>query len=246
MSEVGQRLQQPSCVVSVSDQHSRASSLVARFVRSSEEAEIRGRKKGSVVRVGDADSFSPMYSASFNGELVGLPPALATADSGSLSPTEARVGPTGSGSDSLLSSEVRAGSQRWCFAHGADPSTETDVQNSLDRTMQSRKSFSDSDVGFKLLKKSGWKEGTGLGVFAQGRLDPVQTEMKLDRRGIGAERKVKRNIEGTPNRLHEEKPKTKAQKVLSKKVRKAQIEEERLQEKAFICDFLREFWPENV
>ena len=46
----------------------------------------------------------------------------------------------------------------------------------------------------QLLKKSGWKEGTGLGATQQGRLDPVETHLKQDRRGIGADLKKKNMV----------------------------------------------------
>jgi hypothetical protein len=38
-----------------------------------------------------------------------------------------------------------------------------------------------------MLEKAGWREGTGLGANAQGPLAPVETFIKADRRGIGAE-----------------------------------------------------------
>ncbi|WJX21638.1 hypothetical protein P8452_11042 [Trifolium repens] len=44
-----------------------------------------------------------------------------------------------------------------------------------------------SNIGFQLLKKHGWKEGTGLGISEQGRLEPVETRMKNNKRGIGAD-----------------------------------------------------------
>ncbi len=44
-----------------------------------------------------------------------------------------------------------------------------------------------SNVGFQLLEKAGWREGTGLGAKAQGPLEPVGAFVKADRRGIGAE-----------------------------------------------------------
>eukprot|EP00250_Pteridium_aquilinum_P005218 c15350_g1_i1 orf=91-363(+) len=43
-----------------------------------------------------------------------------------------------------------------------------------------------SNVGFQLLQKSGWKEGSGLGAAEQGRLEPVDVFIKNDKRGIGA------------------------------------------------------------
>ncbi|KAL8535755.1 hypothetical protein ACS0TY_011410 [Phlomoides rotata] len=40
-----------------------------------------------------------------------------------------------------------------------------------------------SNIGFQLLKKHGWKEGTGLGVSEQGRLEPIQTSVKKTSEG---------------------------------------------------------------
>ncbi|TYJ05099.1 hypothetical protein E1A91_A12G142800v1 [Gossypium mustelinum] len=48
-----------------------------------------------------------------------------------------------------------------------------------------------SNIGFQLLKKHGWKEGTGLGVSEQGRLEPVQAYVKNNKKGLGAEKKRK-------------------------------------------------------
>ncbi|CAK9146500.1 unnamed protein product [Ilex paraguariensis] len=69
-----------------------------------------------------------------------------------------------------------------------------------------------SNIGFQLLKKHGWKEGTGLGVCEQllvlfpsvpppaqhryfllklrqswGRLEPIQAYLKKNKRGLGAD-----------------------------------------------------------
>lgn len=40
-------------------------------------------------------------------------------------------------------------------------------------------------MGFKLIQKLGWQNGTGLGKFEQGRVDPVPFEMKDDHMGLG-------------------------------------------------------------
>ncbi|KAK7259744.1 hypothetical protein RIF29_25357 [Crotalaria pallida] len=37
----------------------------------------------------------------------------------------------------------------------------------------------------ELLKKHGWKEGTGLGISEQGRIEPVETYVKNNKRGLG-------------------------------------------------------------
>ncbi|KAL5226209.1 hypothetical protein ABZP36_012848 [Zizania latifolia] len=107
-----------------------------------------------------------------------------------------------------------------------------------------------ANVGFQLLKKSGWKEGTGLGAQEQGRLEPVETRVKNNKRGLGAKEpklkpKVKGDVENDP-----QKPKPgvlkKRAKLTAKRIQKMQEEEKRLQEKEFEMAFFREFWPDNV
>ncbi|KAL8138069.1 hypothetical protein V2J09_004070 [Rumex salicifolius] len=109
-----------------------------------------------------------------------------------------------------------------------------------------------SNIGFQLLKKNGWKEGTGLGASEQGRLEPVETCIKNNRRGLGAE-KVKKKImqvsehpRSREKRNSENASLTKKEKALSKRMRKMAEREKQLQEKDFEKAFFREFWPENV
>ncbi|XP_065865246.1 G-patch domain-containing protein C1486.03 isoform X2 [Euphorbia lathyris] len=106
-------------------------------------------------------------------------------------------------------------------------------------------------LGLQLLKKHGWKEGTGLGVYEQGRLEPLQPYVKNNKRGLGAD-KVKKK---TPKALHSHSSKEKndkehsasrKSKLFSKKQRKMQELEKRLEEKEFERAFFREFWPDNV
>ncbi|CAO2813990.1 unnamed protein product [Amaranthus hypochondriacus] len=54
-----------------------------------------------------------------------------------------------------------------------------------------------SNVGFQLLKKHGWKEGTGLGASQQGRLEPVEAYLKKNKRGLGAEKTNKKTLQST-------------------------------------------------
>ncbi|KAJ1400172.1 G-patch domain [Sesbania bispinosa] len=51
-----------------------------------------------------------------------------------------------------------------------------------------------SNIGFQLLKKHGWKEGTGLGISEQGRLEPVETHVKNNKRGLGADQVKKKAV----------------------------------------------------
>ncbi|KAH9795206.1 G-patch domain-containing protein [Citrus sinensis] len=104
-----------------------------------------------------------------------------------------------------------------------------------------------SNIGFQLLKKHGWKEGTGLGIAEQGRLEPIRTHVKKNKRGIGAE-KVKRPkpIEALEAESKNEKEKPPKKSKASKRMRKMLELERRLQETEFDRAFRREFWPDNV
>ncbi|KAK8916479.1 hypothetical protein KSP39_PZI022851 [Platanthera zijinensis] len=104
-----------------------------------------------------------------------------------------------------------------------------------------------SNLGFQLLKRSGWKEGTGLGASEQGILEPVQTQIKKNKCGIGAEKKKKRELLSTDYISNTQMEKTeKKPKAQSKRLRKMLHEEERMKEQEFNQAFFREFWPDNV
>ncbi|CAA21702.2 G-patch domain-containing protein [Caenorhabditis elegans] len=51
------------------------------------------------------------------------------------------------------------------------------------------KPLDSGNVGFKLLKSMGWSEGQGLGKEKQGHVEPVATEVKNNRKGLGANEK---------------------------------------------------------
>ncbi|KAF8722538.1 hypothetical protein HU200_022366 [Digitaria exilis] len=108
-----------------------------------------------------------------------------------------------------------------------------------------------SNIGFQLLKKSGWKEGTGLGAQEQGRLEPVETRVKNNKRGIGSKEpklkpKVEDDVEKDPKKPKQEMQSKKRAKLAAKRIRKMHEEEKRLKEKEFEMAFFREFWPDNV
>ncbi|KAI8006794.1 hypothetical protein LOK49_LG07G00065 [Camellia lanceoleosa] len=109
-----------------------------------------------------------------------------------------------------------------------------------------------SNIGFQLLKKHGWKEGIGLGISEQGRLEPVQAYLKKNKRGLGAE-KVKKKPQHLENSEHPVSDRKtdkvcsgKKAKAISKRVKKMQEFEKHLQEKEFERAFFREFWTNNV
>ncbi|XP_062205374.1 SURP and G-patch domain-containing protein 1-like protein isoform X3 [Phragmites australis] len=102
-----------------------------------------------------------------------------------------------------------------------------------------------------LLKKSGWKEGTGLGAQEQGRLEPVETRLKNNKRGLGSKEpklkpKVEDDVEKDLKKPKQDMPSKKRAKLAAKRIRKIQEEEKRLQERELEMAFFREFWPENV
>lgn len=110
-----------------------------------------------------------------------------------------------------------------------------------------------SNIGFQLLKKHGWKEGTGLGVSEQGRLEPIQAHVKKNKKGLGvvdkAQKKGKEQPTSNGKQCNEgpEKAATGVKKKgISKKMRKLLENEKRMQEKEFERAFFREFWPDNV
>ncbi|PKU84023.1 G patch domain and ankyrin repeat-containing protein 1 homolog [Dendrobium catenatum] len=101
-----------------------------------------------------------------------------------------------------------------------------------------------SNIGFQLLRKSGWKEGTGLGASEQGRLEPIQTQIKKNKCGIGAQMKKKSSTEHVADTRKENSEKR--PKAISKRLRKMLQEEQRMKEKEFDQAFFRDFWPDNV
>ncbi|GAB4839667.1 hypothetical protein Ancab_029193 [Ancistrocladus abbreviatus] len=113
-----------------------------------------------------------------------------------------------------------------------------------------------SNIGFQLLKKHGWKEGSGLGASEQGRLEPVEAYFKKNKRGLGADKVIKKSKnnsiqlsdKGTSSGGNKKgcRALTKKEKTHSKRMRKMKEVEQRLQEKEFERAFFREFWPDNV
>lgn len=130
-----------------------------------------------------------------------------------------------------------------------------------DQLRGSTTAIDSSNIGFLLLKKHGWKEGTGLGISEQGRLEPVQTYLKNNKRGLGADHNkkllVKKNnttesssapasSSSSKDKTSQDRSSSRKSKALSKKQRKMRELEKRLQDKEFERGFFREFWPDNV
>jgi hypothetical protein len=49
----------------------------------------------------------------------------------------------------------------------------------------SQPAINSSNVGFRLLKKAGWQEGTGLGASNQGPKEPLQLPVQVATAGLG-------------------------------------------------------------
>ncbi|KAH7723584.1 Protein Y55D9A.2 a [Aphelenchoides avenae] len=60
------------------------------------------------------------------------------------------------------------------------------AKESHEPVASSSKAIDANNVGFKLLKSMGWKEGSGLGKQQQGIVGPIISEMRADRSGLGA------------------------------------------------------------
>ncbi|XP_047333097.1 G patch domain and ankyrin repeat-containing protein 1 homolog [Impatiens glandulifera] len=104
-----------------------------------------------------------------------------------------------------------------------------------------------SNIGFQLLKKHGWKEGTGLGISEQGRLEPIRAYMKKNKRGLGAIEKVmKKKQQHSERNPSSDQTDEKKAKGITKKTRKRMELEKQMQEKEFEQAFFRDFWPDNV
>lgn len=127
------------------------------------------------------------------------------------------------------------------------------VMDSLPSTSYSAPSstpIGSSNIGFQLLKKHGWKEGSGLGIHEQGRLEPLEAYAKKNKRGLGADKvkKEKQKSENAENHSDqkEKQPSKKQMKGMTKKMRKMQEFEKRLKEKEIERAIFREFWLDNV
>ncbi|KAK4348167.1 hypothetical protein RND71_034506 [Anisodus tanguticus] len=109
-----------------------------------------------------------------------------------------------------------------------------------------------SNLGFKLLKKHGWREGTGLGIAEQGRLEPVPAYIKKNKRGLGAEKPKKGAVHqkspghSSGRKILKDGDSESKTKGICKKMKKVVELEKRMQEKEFERAFFREFWPDNV
>ncbi|KAI5057563.1 hypothetical protein GOP47_0027578 [Adiantum capillus-veneris] len=109
----------------------------------------------------------------------------------------------------------------------ADEST---ARSTLESGFSASSSLTASNVGFRLLQKAGWREGSGLGVAEQGRLEPVDVLIKNDKRGIGSKvisQKMATGLRGSPEMLKVKGTESNGKRVISKKaLRKLKKESE--------------------
>jgi len=67
------------------------------------------------------------------------------------------------------------------------------VKEAEGREEKLSKSIDESNKGFAMLSKMGFKKGMGLGKQLQGRTEPIPVDLKLGRKGLGKEEEDKRN-----------------------------------------------------
>jgi len=93
-------------------------------------------------------------------------------------------------------------------------------------------SIGESNVGYQLLKKLDWNEAEGLGRDNQGKLDPVKTRLKDDKKGLGAPTQNKWRVthfnsgEIPKIKRHLLKPRKKTKAERQKEFKKEKMEEE--------------------
>lgn len=93
----------------------------------------------------------------------------------------------------------------------------------------------EDNKGYQMLKSMDWNEEIGLGAFGQGQLDPVKTQLKTDKKGLGLEKYPFRITHFKPGEIPKLKqPKSQQQQV--KHLTKAQrnLQYKRQQQKAQI------------
>lgn len=157
--------------------------------------------------------------------------------------------------EGLAVSDTESASVRFGKANASDTGSawNSELQGSSSPQRRSG-ALTPTNVGFKLLQKSGWKEGSGLGVAEQGRLEPLDVFVKNDKQGIGAYKVVKQKTDAASRKTHENHSKQESegngksasQKNASKRLRKELAREKQLQEQRFQRDFFREFLPDNI
>ena len=62
--------------------------------------------------------------------------------------------------------------------------------SSVETSDYSENKLSENNIGFKLLKKAGWSEGSGLGSSAQGVTNPVNVSTNGGTMGLGMAKEV--------------------------------------------------------
>ncbi|KAG2215466.1 hypothetical protein INT45_001826 [Circinella minor] len=124
----------------------------------------------------------------------------------------------------------------------SQPTSYADYDSMDQATMESH--IPETNMGYKLLQKMGWKAGQGLGSKGQGRVDPIRIDIKEDVLGVGkAEEEqayhesstAKRKIMGSEKQLEE----TIQERLLREtKVKEKEMIQEELKEvkRAFYCE----------
>eukprot|EP00243_Klebsormidium_subtile_P013796 TRINITY_DN9363_c0_g1_i1.p1 TRINITY_DN9363_c0_g1~~TRINITY_DN9363_c0_g1_i1.p1 ORF type:complete len:304 (-),score=50.30 TRINITY_DN9363_c0_g1_i1:169-1080(-) len=109
----------------------------------------------------------------------------------------------------------------------------------------------EENIGYKMLKKAGWNENTGLGASGQGPLEPLKAHMKGDKRGIGADKQAKQVPGVSSAKKRKDAPESgtsadRGKRQLTRAELKQKKEREKEKEEAIAKYIYRAFAPENV
>ncbi|KAI9243667.1 G-patch domain-containing protein [Phascolomyces articulosus] len=141
-----------------------------------------------------------------------------------------------------LSDDQEEQQEEFSLPRNSQPTGYVDYDAMEQATMESH--IPESNMGYRLLQKMGWKAGQGLGSNGQGRIDPIRIDIKEDVLGVGkAEEEAayhvsstaKRKIMGSEKQLEET---TEERMLRETKVKEHEMVQEELREvkRAFYCE----------
>mmetsp|Transcript_39016 Transcript_39016/g.63221 ORF Transcript_39016/g.63221 Transcript_39016/m.63221 type:complete len:803 (+) Transcript_39016:408-2816(+) len=141
------------------------------------------RRRGS----GKGSSSAPSASSWTDGRRPSMSPSQQNGPSGSGTGNQQRRHSSSANNDSQSQSRSRnrsfSGSGQ--SASSTLPCRSQSMPKASPAVVVSGSPLDESNVGFGLLKRMGWRDGDGLGADGSGRVDPVGVHFKADKAGLG-------------------------------------------------------------